>query len=48
VFFFARIGVGEAQALALALGWFALLVFVSLLGALGFLFERTDKEPGPA
>ena len=48
VFFFARIGVGEAPALALALGWFALLVFASLLGALGFLFERTDKEPGAA
>jgi uncharacterized membrane protein YbhN (UPF0104 family) len=48
VYFFARIGVGEAPALALALGWFALLVIVSLLGAIGFLFERTAAEPGVA
>ncbi|MEP7027389.1 MAG: lysylphosphatidylglycerol synthase transmembrane domain-containing protein [Candidatus Eisenbacteria bacterium] len=47
VYFFARIGVGEAPALALALGWFALLVFVSLLGSIGFLFERSAAEPGP-
>jgi uncharacterized membrane protein YbhN (UPF0104 family) len=44
VFFFGRVGIQEGPALALALSWFALLVMVSLLGALGLLAEpRTAK-----
>jgi uncharacterized membrane protein YbhN (UPF0104 family) len=39
VFFFGRVGIEVGPALALALRWFALLVMVSLLGALGLLAE---------
>jgi uncharacterized membrane protein YbhN (UPF0104 family) len=44
VYFFGRVGLEEGPALALALGWFALLVLVSLLGAFGLLFDR-DTAP---
>jgi len=39
VTFFKTVGIQEGPALALALSWFALLVMVSLLGALGLLAE---------
>ena len=39
VHFFGQVGIAEAPAFALALSWFALLVLVSLLGALGLLAE---------
>jgi uncharacterized membrane protein YbhN (UPF0104 family) len=47
VYFFGRVGLAEGAALALALGWFALLVLVSLLGAIGLLFDR-DAAPRAA
>lgn len=48
VFFLGRVGVPQTQALALALGWFALLVGTGLLAALGLLFDReSGRERGP-
>ena len=40
---FGRVGIEEGPAFALALSWFALLVLVSLLGALGLLAEPRTK-----
>ncbi len=40
LYFLGRVGVAHSLALALALGWLAVLAVVSLAGALGFLFER--------
>jgi uncharacterized membrane protein YbhN (UPF0104 family) len=50
LYFLGRVGVSHALALALALGWLAVLAGVSLVGALGFLFERGPggQEDGPA
>ncbi len=48
VYFFGRVGLEEGPALALALGWFALLVLVSLLGAFGLLFDRDAAPPAAA
>lgn len=48
VYFFGRVGVQEGPALALALSWFALLVFVSLLGAFGLLAEPKSRAVAPA
>lgn len=48
VYFFGRVGLEEGSALALALGWFALLVLVSLLGAIGLLFDRDAAPPTAA
>ncbi|MGH7725197.1 MAG: lysylphosphatidylglycerol synthase transmembrane domain-containing protein [Candidatus Eiseniibacteriota bacterium] len=43
VYFLGRVGVEETPALALALGWFALLLAVGLLAAIGLLFDR-DRD----
>jgi len=43
LYFLGRVGVSHALALALALGWVAVLAGVSALGALGFLFERRRR-----
>jgi hypothetical protein len=52
LYFLGRVGVPHALALAVALGWLAVLAVVSLAGALGFLFERPvalgAKENGQA
>jgi uncharacterized membrane protein YbhN (UPF0104 family) len=50
LYFLGRVGVSHALALALALGWLAVLAGVSILGALGFLFERKQagQQNGPA
>lgn len=48
VYFFARVGVAEAPALALALAWFALLVLIALLGALGLVFDRDPAPRAPS
>jgi glycosyltransferase 2 family protein len=44
VYFFHLVGLEKAPALALALSWFALLVLIALLGAIGLLFDR-DAAP---
>jgi uncharacterized membrane protein YbhN (UPF0104 family) len=44
VVFFGRVGIEEGPALALALSWFAILVLVSLLGALGHLAEPMGEK----
>lgn len=50
LYFLGRVGVSHALALALALGWLAVLAALSLIGALGFLFERAPvaNANGPA
>jgi uncharacterized membrane protein YbhN (UPF0104 family) len=47
VFFLGRVGVGEEPALALALGWAALLYALGLVAALGLLADRDAKRAGP-
>ncbi len=46
VYFLGRIGVAETPALALALGWFALLLTVGLLAAIGLLLDRDRGTAG--
>jgi len=46
LFFLGRVGVPHPLALAIALGWLAVLAVVSLLGAIGFLFERSAALVG--
>jgi uncharacterized membrane protein YbhN (UPF0104 family) len=48
LYFLGRVGVSHALALALALGWLAVLAGVSLVGAVGFLFERAHGREAAA
>jgi hypothetical protein len=47
VYFLGRVGIAEEPALALALGWAALLYLIGLLAALGLLGDR-DAAPAPS
>jgi hypothetical protein len=44
VYFLGRVGMAEEPALAIALGWFALLLLVGLLAAIGFFADRGEKR----
>ena len=44
VFFLGRVGVPQSQALAVALGWLALLLAVGLLGSIGLFADREAKK----
>ena len=46
VYFLGRVGVAEEPALALALGWAALLYLIGLLAAPGLLGDRGAGQPG--